>query len=289
MPGADFSNYELSSDLNVHALAGGLLPEIAEAVGFKLAEQPDEQNLEQFIGKVAPEKEFRQNIGIARQALGGGAEEKIAGWIERSGILSSLERSFIHNSEPPSRIDTIVWGGGVANWMLRRAAMTQRVDPEKVDRVLLPMGKRRMRPEEHQLVETYGRRTGELPTEADFAGTYIRGSLALAGFEVEVIEIDDEDGDSISDSLFRMAPILLEDTLMVVGNAPNTVQAAGQLRMAARRLEDGFDSTGEQLFMTGDSIPLARHGETSKTYQDPETALGQLIRNALFLERNRTF
>lgn len=288
---ADFSDYELSSkDFSVYALADGMLPEIATAAQFTLTPEPDAENIGSLIGKVGPDKELQQNIGAVREALGPDAKDQIADWIEKSGILFPVERGFADPTSLPEETDAIVWGGGVANWILRRAALTQRFDPDKVGRVVLPFGNRVMKPTEHQLVKTFAKEKGRPPKEYEFGRAYVLGSLMTAGFtpKPKIIPVGDGNGDRVLDALFEREPQLLDGTITVMGNAPNTIQAAGQLRLAARRADPGFDSTGEQLFMASDSVPVARRGEAAKTHQNPETALGQLVRNALFLEKNRS-
>ena len=153
----------------------------------------------------------------------------------------------------------------------------------------MPVGNREMKPAEHQMVKTYEKRHGKFPTETDFAETYLRGLLEVAGFggdKVQVVPVKDNNGDRILDALFDRRPELLSGSITVVTNAPNAIQAAGQLRAVARRTDEQFDSDGDQLFMVSDSIQLARRGEAPKTHQNPETALVQLMRNALFLQRN---
>lgn len=285
----DFANYELTADLDVHDLAGGLIRTVATAAGYELSETPDAANLGLLIGRVGPDKELQQNIGTVREALGGQATGLIADWIELSGIMQPVERSFMHDTPLPEETDALIWGGGVVNWMLRRAAVAQRFDPERVGRIYLPMGNRVTKPSEHQLVATHARKHGRAPKEYEFARAYLLGGLTLAGFEPKpkVVPVATGDGDAVLRTFFGREPQLLDGTITVAANAPNAIQAAGQLRVAARSVDPHFDSGGDQLFMASDSFPLARHGEPAKTNQNPETALGQLVRNALFLERNR--
>lgn len=285
---ADFSNYELSPDFNVYELADGLLPRVAEAVGFELTPQPEEANLGAFIAKVGPDRELQKNISAVKEALGENAVSQVADWIDESSILYPVARGFREDSPIPEEIDAVVWSGGVANWILRRAAMTQRLDPEKVRRVVLPFGTREMKPGEHQLVKTFEKREGKLPTEADFVKRFVRPSLEIAGFSPEIIDTGEDRGDDVLPALFEQSPDLLDGNILVVSNAPNAIQAAGQLRVAAKMFDSNFDARGDQLYMQSDGVPLARRGEAAATHQNPMTALGQLNRNALFLERNKS-
>lgn len=282
---ADFADYELSPDLNVYDLADGILPEIAAAAGFELTPEPDEQNLGAFIGKVGPDKELQKNISVVREALGANATGQIADWVDRSGIMYPVERGFVHNTKASERAEAIIFTGGVARWMLRRTVHTIGLAPAEV---IIPVGNREMKPTEHQLVERYQKRSGgTLPTEAKFARQYVTRILRAAGLSAKVIPVDSNKGDEIMDGLFAEDPDLLNRRLLVVSNAPNAIQATGELRLAGQRVYKSFDSTGEQVFMTQDSAPLARKGESPKTHQNPETAVGQLVRNGLYIERNR--
>lgn len=303
---SDFSNYELTPGLNVQSLAGGVVPAIAGAAEVPLTPYPArnsdggapqglpeaglaiEADLKALVGKVGPDKELQQNISAVRETLGPDAREQIAEWVERSGILYPVERSFKTTEPMPKKTDAVVWGGGVANWMLRRATVTERFDPDNVGRIYLPLGNRPVKAGEHQLAGTYEKQRGRLPKEHEFVRTYILDRLVTAGFDPKpkVIPVASGVGDKVLDALFEREPQLLDGTITVVANAPNAIQAAGQLRLAALRVDPSFDSTGEQLFVASDSVPLARRGEAAKTHQNPETALGQLVRNALFLQAN---
>lgn len=287
---SDFSNYELSPDLNIYELADGMVPEIAQAAGYELTETPNAENLGNLIAKVGPDKELQKNISVVREALGDDARDQIADWIDRSNVMHPVDRSFMRSeSYPGMQFDSIVFTGGVANWMLRRTMHTLRFDPVNDvagHRVVLPIGNREMKPAEHPLVETFMRREHVAPTEADFANYFLKGLMEKAGFRVELIAVDSNKGDEIMDGLFADQPVLLDQQVLVVSNAPNAIQAAGELRLAGKKVDASYDNTGVQVFMNQDSFPLARRGESPKTHQNPETALGQLVRNALYLQRN---
>jgi hypothetical protein len=288
---SDFSNYELesirTSERGVAGLAGGLLPEMATVFGQPLSERPDEDELQRLIGTIGPAKTLQDNIAGVQEILGTDADAVTlaADWTERSGVLNPVRRGFVDTSPLPERLDAIVWGGGVANWIKRRVELTERFDPLSVGRVVLAAGNRQMGEAEHQLVTTYARQEGRIPTETDFIRKYMTGRLALAGFEVEVVAVDSQNAEEINDEVFAEKPELLDGSILVVGNAPNVVQAAGQIRLAGRRADAGFDADGRQFYMAGDTIPVARKGEGPATHQNPFTALGQIARNALVLER----
>jgi hypothetical protein len=282
----NFSNYELGD--SVYELADGLLPEIASAAGHELASQPDAENIGSLIGKIGPDKELQKNISVVREALGTDARDQIAGWIERAGIMAPLDRSFAVNVERPDATDAIVLTGGVANWMMRRAMQGIRLDPAKHGSVLMAAGSRQMGAGEHQLVASFAREhDGNMPTEAQFADRFTRQMFEMAEFDFSLVEVAGGGGDHVAAELFAAHPELSEQTITVVSNAPNGIQAAGELRLAGRNLRADFDSNGDQVYVYTDSFPLARNGEKPATHQNPETALGQLARNALYLVRNQ--
>ena len=281
---SDFSNYQSGEAL--YGLADNLLPEIADSIGFSLAERPEVSNISELISVVGPDKELQKNISVVREVLGEDAKDQIADWIERSGIMYPVERGLVSPVAVPDSVDTVIINGGVANWMLRRTAVVQRLDPEKVGQVVLPIGNRTMANVEHQLVASYEKKFGQRPTESQFAERYLLGSLALMGFDAQLIAVESGRGNEVLDALVATNPSTLDGTVVVASNAPNAIQAAGELRLAGQRSRANFDSAGEQVFMVSDSFPVARHGEAAKTHQNPETALGQLFRNAYFLVKN---
>lgn len=280
----DFSDYQLGDD--VYSLGGGVIPEIAAAANYELTSgQAAQDVLPGLIGAVGPDKELQKNIGRVKQFLGDDAVQTAADWVERSGVLKPVERSFVQPGQLPDEIDSLLINGGVARWMLRRAAIAEQYSPERIGRIILPLGIRQMGKVEHQLVTTLETKNGVKPTEQQFASEYLVGRLSLAGFKVELIPVESTDGDSILQELFTQYKSLTEGTMLVAGNAPSVIQSAGQVRLAARSAASSFDSNGDQLFMAGDTIQVARNGEKPATHQDPYTALGQIARNALFLSR----
>ncbi len=280
----DFSNYEQGAAL--YALGNSVLPEIADRANYQLTDQPDKVNLQGLIAKLGPDKELQKNIGVVREALGDNATGQIADWVERSGIMYPVERSFMKPTAVPERADTVIINGGVANWMLRRAGVVLRMDPKNVGQVLLPIGNRQMGAAEHQLVQTSERSRGQRPTEAQFVEQFVVPSLAMAGFDVRLIPVESSRGDEVLDALLATVPSILDGTVIVAANAPNALQAAGELRLAGQRVRPEFDINGQQVHMVSDSIALARRGEAAKTHQNPATAVGQLGRNGLYLVMN---
>ena len=283
----DFSSYELADD--TRELADGLLQEIAQIAQVDLYDVAPEKAMARMIGALGPDKELQKNIGRVRELLGEDSTERMADWVDRSGILKPIDRLFVRNEKSPSYVDTVVFTGGVGNWILRRESLLERMDPDAIGRAWLPMGNRVMKPGEHQLVTTWARRhNGAFPTEAQFAQDFVVPVMRIRGIEqADVFPVEDDNGDNILDTFLEFHKSVLDGTIKVVANAPNTIQAAGQLRWAAVRADETFDRNGDQLSMVSDTIQVAREGESTATHQNPASALGQLARNALFIERNK--
>ncbi len=291
---ADFSNYSLtdlkSDERGVFGLADELLPQMAHMFDYDLESSDDKVDaIQGLIGAIAPEKELQKNIEFMRTKLGPSALAIAIEWVESSGVMKPLDRAFRDNTSlTEDGVDTVLWSGGVANWMLRRRNLTETLDPSKVGRVVLPLGQRAMGDHEHQLVETLRNRNAfsGVVTEYDFGDKYIKDTLVSAGFNIRTIPVESTSGTEIIEKAFDTERGLTDDTILVVGNAPNVIQAAGTVRQVGREFKRSFDSGSDpQLYMYGDSIQLARHGEGTKFHQNPVSALGQILRNSVRLQQ----
>lgn len=286
----DFSTYELGDD--VYQLAGGLLREIAEVAHYTLSTEPNETELRGFIGVLGPEKELQRNIQGLQERLGSAAVHTVADWIEISGIMQPLDRTFKSNLKIAGKIDTLVVPGGVARWMLRRASILESIDPKIVAGDVFLLGSaRKMRPTEHQIVENYQEVNDDID-EGGFARKIIQPRIQNAGFSEKSVFVyspcpETENGDQLLRSFFESHRSVLREYVTVVSNAPNAIQSIGQFRQIAREFDTKFDDGTNQLSVISDGFPIARNGEGPETYQNPFTALGQLARNALFLYLNR--
>lgn len=313
----NFANYQRGD--NPAELAGGVLREIAAVTGSPLDERPTEQQIGDLIGDVGKKRELQENIGQVSQKLDKDATVIMADWVDRSGVLLPVERAFSDPDVPmPKKLGfVVVQSDVVVNWFLRRKDQAQRLDPEEVDEFLLVVGTRKAKPAEHPFIKTIvrdNRQAAGLVAEEEEpvpendeekerqkkerekyyppAAEYIKKlqvveGLQAAGFNARLLETGVSKGDEVLNELMAARPELLDGTVMAIGNAPSTIQAAGQLQDAARRVDPNFNSGGEQLFMRGDTIQVARRGEKPATHQNPETALGQIVRNAKYVALNK--
>jgi hypothetical protein len=285
----NFNNYDLNNMPadGVYGLAGGLLPEMAEGLGYDLGQQPSEEALRGFIEHIGPAKQLQDNIGLVQQRLDTNADAVTlaANWTERSGVLAPVNRSFANPElATPGHVELAVITGGVARWMLRRAERLQQhvAEGNEVGRVLLVGGERAMKPTEHRQVADWA--GSQAPTEGKFMRQVIAPYLRHNNLEVDVIEPATGKGSDLMVAA-AWAGGVINKQVLVVANAPAAVQNAGQLRAAAVRIPKGenYDQSGDQLFVLADGVDVARHGEPAATHQNPLTALGQIARNALAL------
>jgi len=275
-----FINFEIGND-SVLEIGGGVVPEMAQAFGYELPDTPDVDNLGGLIAAVGPAKELQENIGLVQEKLGtdNDAVGIATDWVERTGLLLPVSRSYM-DAETDAELrnyDVAVITGGVRNWMMRRA---ERLLPDLggVSRVALVAGNRPMKTAEGPDVE-------EGMTEAEYMGSVISNVLAGSGVDVELVPVESQVGDEIMDVAAER--IDATENVLVSSNAGAWVQNAGQLRRALRSMHDGFDETGNQLFVVSDYFPVGTGKESTSTHQNPFTALGQIARNAQELVRHQ--
>lgn len=290
----DFSNYEVSkiieSSEGIYGLANNLLPEMAEALGYDLGERSAEESLKGFIKHIGPAKELQDNIALVQQRLGTNEDAVTiaADWVDRSGLLTPVARAFRDNTElDMSKIDRVVMTGGVANWMIRRGMLIERILPEvPIDIVV---GNRQMKEVEHPIVGHLMRNKGEdRITESEFALNYLEPRLGVLGLQAVTVTAETANGNEVFAELFsQYETCAQDDTILVVGNAPSFIQSAGQLRSVARDVNPNFDPLDNepQLYMISDTIPVARNGEGTATHQNPYSALGQIARSASYIQQ----
>lgn len=279
-----FGNFNIQTD-NVYDIGDGVIPEMAGVFEHDLSEKPEEANLGTLISKVGPAKTFLDNLTVVRNVLGENTEslDMAIDWVDRSGLLVQVERSFVDPSlRLPDTIGTAIISGGVRNWMQRRSELLDKISSNvAIERVLLVAGNRVMNPVE-------GVDVLQGMTEAEYMEAIIRAKLiALGRFPViDTLSIDSTEGLEV----LRQAVVKVGNvaTTLVVGNAGNVIQNAGQYRRAGiSTYGPSFDSRGNQLFMISDEFPVARHGEPAITHQNPYMALGQIARNAQELVRHQ--
>jgi hypothetical protein len=276
-------------DQGVNALAGGLLSEMAEAFGCPLHVVPIESEIRTLISVVAPSKELQANGRDVVTVIGRGNEAAAriiaTGWLERSGIMEAVKRSFVRPATGglPECIDYVVLRDGTPNWMLRRQQLALRLSPYRVDTVVLLAGNDTMKLDDHELVRTWYREHGEqLPTRQQFADKHIAPGLRDAGFKVRPLWVESDKGRDHAMAFAEAYPDARTKTVLVAGNAGEAIQGTGQFRNYVGEKLSGFDRDITQLWMMSDSFPIATRADQSKDfYQNPLTGIGNIPRAAL--------
>lgn len=289
--GPDFATYDLTAmpPNGVYGLAGGLLPEMARVMRYEgLGDTPTEAALRGFIRHVGPDKWLQNNIGLVQQLLGtdANAVSIAADWIEQSGCLKALDRSFVRpDLRTPTHVDVAVISGGVARWMLRRAnrLIEHIAAGNRVGKIILVAGNDAMKSTEHAMVaaNAAGQDKGDEQSEFMHAviAPMVRFAVRRLGTPVHVIPVGSGEGSDVM-ATAAIAGELADRTAVLVGNAPAGVQTAAQLRRAVRQLKEGYDRDGTQLYVLTDDIEVDRHGK-GPMMQNSLTALGLFGRNAL--------
>lgn len=236
-----------------------------------------------LVRMVGANKELQLNITAAQRELGNQAYVIASDILDGSGILKSLNRSFVDPWRPVPDECNLVITGGVAGWMLRRSAVASRIDSVTHPNVYVAAGTRRMCITEHQRVHTLKDLLGYDPSEQEFAEHFLQTSLALDAFNVVLVPVESTNGNNVLSGLFAAHPALLESRIMVIGNAPSAIQSAAQLRIVARGINPNFDSDGTQLFVRSDACPLLPEGADPADGQHPISGLGALARAAKLL------
>lgn len=274
-----FANFDMTNAwaVDVYSIGtshGGLgvVPEVATAFGFDLDQEPDATNLGELIKTVAPDKMLRNNIARFHEVVGPNALETARRWVESSGLLLPVERSFqTPEVAIPEHIDVAVITGGVRNWMIRRTLVLDKLA------------------EDHTIGMTI---LGAGLAEADYMQNAVEPALKEAGFATELVRVEstvgDEVMDGVADAIGAHVGSLADKAVLVVSNAGAWVQNAGQLRRAMYRRfpRDGFDLCGNQLFAASDEFPLGITGEEPPvTHQHPISAVGVILRGVQEITR----
>jgi len=271
----------------------GVVPEMAVAFGHELEKVPTVDNLGMLISKVGPAKELQNNVQAVRRALGTDKEgvEIARGWVERSGILVPVERSYMTGERAlTENAHLMVATDGVRNWMQRRAASMKQLHEKHpaLTEALLITGNRPMKVSEGPDIK-------EGMTAADYMRDVVAQDLAKIGIATTVVEVPS----GVGDEVMREGALKVKERLageqspqvVLVSNAGAWPQNGGQFRRALREkdaLGSSFDQAGNQLVVVADGFELGQTGsEPTATHQNPFSALGQIVRDAQEFVRQR--
>lgn len=278
----------------------GVLHEISATFGHELTPTPDAENIGELINAVFRDKELQKNIGRAQEVLGtdDNAVAIARGWVERSGLLIPVERTYITAADIPEEaaeeyetsgrpyFKVAAMSGGVRNWMMRRIDRLEELHRTVgIGSVLLAAGHRPMSTGEGPDVE-------EGMVEYNYMEQVIMPRVQQLGLWAVLAPAETRNGDEV---MAEGAHVLVNEQMMdftadrlaVVSNAGAWVQNGGQIRRAVRSvIRPDFDNHGNQLFAVSDEFPLGTGTEPTATHQNPFSALGQIARNAQELVRH---
>lgn len=299
----------------LYELGGGVLQEIAAAFKYELPRDhqrgpgsgkllaPTSQVLSDIIGVVAPNKTLQDNIKFAVESLGPNAYKICVDWLDRACITDPIAGSFFDPTvKLPEDFKTVIVTGGVANWMVRRITTVWQIKPRQAGRIIIAAGNRPMGIGEHTLVET---QQGEMrglraanhhnedvtPHEHEFADRFVLPALGFVGHKnTQFIPVDSNNGNAVMAAVFEEYKDILDSDhrTLVIGNAPITHAVTGQFRLAARQIKASYDDKGDQLFMMGDPVRIARQGEAPIHGQNAISGIGALLRAYKALLDNAT-
>ncbi len=280
-----FDNFEAPADVAEIGAVGnkpGVLAEIATAFGHELDKPLTPENLGELIRSVGPAKTLLDNIDLVRQGLGTRKDPVgiATDWVRRSGLLVPVDRYYRFNEEPSLVADVALVTGGVRNWMMRRAALLASLPNDRVPRnVILVGGSRVMNVAEGPDVEPG-------MTEASYLRSIIVPFLkGKKGIDARAFTVESEHGaDVMKKAAYEIDQVAglneINTKVLVVCNAGNWPQNAGQFRRAARKYSGNiFEERSIGLHVISDKFPLGTGKEPAATHQNPFSALGQIVRN----------
>ena len=298
-----FRNF--SVEQNVYDLSNGLIPEMAQAFGHELTDEPDVENLGQLIGAVAPQKELQQNIELVQERLGTDTDalSLVQDWSKRSGLLMPTLRTLetitpispvVADGETEvrygtSNVDVAIVTGGIRNWMARRAMrLAQFSGNFSIDTAVLIGGSREMK-------QTEGPEVEEGMTEGDYLEKVISPQLGNLGIKNECIHVDSKVGDEVMREGAKTMLDIVEspNSIAVISNAGAWIQNAGQMRRglidALGASSDGDDEVAPfgNLLVSSDGVRLGTGVEPTVTHQNPYTFIGNIPRSAQEIVRQQ--
>ena len=301
-PELTFTNIDLNQaqPADLRRIGMGVAVEMADAFGASLSAQPTENELKSLVGAVGSAATLRDNVAHVQEVLGTdqNALEIAQSWVNRSGLLTPVHRSYMNAEMPEQQPDVVAMTDGMANWMQWRATNivhgVEQGDIAVGTPVIMAANYRPMKTAERDDVE-------EGMTAYDYMEQVIvpqgsnlvvprlvavgeRGKAVASGEEVAAAVAQEVESDS--------------SRVLVVSNAGAWQQAAGQMRRALRgRFDTDYDARGDRLSVLAASqikqpdgtykdIAVGDGSEPRSQAQDPNAALGSVARGILEMRRH---
>jgi hypothetical protein len=273
-----FDNFRLDADGmgisgiyligGIHHYMSGVIPDIAEVYRHKLPSTPTEENLGELADKIGTGEDLPATINKFQNIVGTNLEAVsiVRNWVNDTGLLTPVERSFLTNEQPSKNIELAVITGGMRHLMDRRSKRLESfVTDHRVNKILLVAGNRPMEPAEGKDVENM--------TEGNYMRQVVAEHLMALGLHLKVLETDSSEDEAVID--------LEKARVVIVSSAGYWPQNAGMFRrLAIENINPSFDIDGGQVFAVSDDFPLGTGTEPDKTHQNPFKATGLIVRNA---------
>lgn len=270
-----FNNFQLEDDPAL--LANGVVPEIAERLGFSVDFKRDG-----YGG-------FVQACGL--EMLEAWDIQQAAALATRSGIQEPLNRSLWFPLATVSDQAPVVLPGANANLQDRAAQLVAALPNRDV---FIPVGNRVMSsPTEINhpgVMRVAGISKGAIPTEQRYVEMTIKPLLEDAGKTVSTFAYNTQFSDVIMRQFVQENAELFSSRVAIALGANTGVQCALQMASAAgelpgKRLQDVYEWPG--ISVITDTLPLATTEQqlrNPKEYQNPYIAIRQIGVTAMMLD-----
>ena len=289
----DFQTFELTDP--VTKLAGGIIPEIAEAIEFPLRANPSSPEL----GIIA--EEFTPEDGQSDDSTPKIELETAVDLVERSGIQEQLNYRSLWTPEIRAPLGGIpmIMTSGIANEMDRTTGVVMAGQNPPVSRkeqnVYIVAGKRQMESATevtNKNVKKYKKASGRYPEERAYALQFTVPRIQTEDVKLRPIlaTYEEANGDKLAE---RFAGDFTElfsggSRFVFAGVANAGIQLAAQFRKAIRARNGMYDYDHEdpQVFIVTDNFPIAKSKTQlgkPKQFQSPFAALKQVILSAKYI------
>jgi hypothetical protein len=273
----------------------GVLKDLAVAFGY------EGDDMGGLVGAIAPHRELQNNIDHAKERLADPEVQKRLGYedlssaeiardiCQRAGLMQGVDKIFMPGQgDFADGFDVGIVPERVINWMNREAdSAIETARERRVGLAALASSVRAIGPDEKPEV------AGGTPAQA-YMETDIKPRLEASGLfgAVEILRTGEDRGDDV---MVKAAQALVENgmdpaaaKIVVFAVAGNWIQSALQARNGLQAVYPEFDGdpANRQLWVVSKTFPLGETGDEPKeTHQNPFSALGNIVRNGLFLDK----
>ena len=278
-----FGNYDLDrvADAGLEGFGNDVLPEMGRTFGVEISERPRREEEEQQIRHLASVVSIGKMVD-AHTSIDD-ARETAADWVERSGLLLPVDRSFWKPNQPCSASQNtrvIMTGGGATEQDEFVDMLSRRSGFQRGLVWLLTSGRELSDPDDSQnpRVQSLIEQRGSVPTEGSYAHEFTVPRLLDVHYPTDKVSVVHQEGATGQEHLING---LVERSRGFEGGAKTVFVAppgrvitlAAAYRQAARRLNGLYDAQSgrPQAFMLANGAIPARTVEELEQpgYVDP--------------------